>query len=157
MSLCGYRSPGSALPAFDSVVRPGGLLVAKDAGEKKAGVFAGQLAVVRDSSGGEDLSVTLLTGLEVGQAASLPRCQLELYAGTSFSPLSSYIMYNTSGVLSAPVSRQLISATYSLGRELGRYATHLLALLYPRHSLHAEGGSVRCTRPSTRELVVGML
>jgi hypothetical protein len=96
----GPRSPGSALPAFDSVVRPGGLLVVKDAGEKRAGVFAGQLAVVRDSSGGDDLRVTLLTGLEVGQAVSLPRRQLELYT--------------------APVSRQLISATYSLGRELGR-------------------------------------
>jgi hypothetical protein len=133
----GPRSPGSALPAFDSVVRPGGLLVVKDAGEKRAGVFAGQLAVVRDSSGGDDLRVTLLTGLEVGQAVSLPRRQLELYT--------------------APVSRQLISATYSLGRELGRYATQLLYILAFLHSLHAEGGSVRSTRPSTRELVVGLL
>ena len=157
MSLCGNRSPGSALPAFDSVVRPGGLLVVKDAGEKRAGVFAGQLAVVRDSSGGDDLRVTLLTGLEVGQAVSLPRRQLELYTGTSFSSLSLYIMYNTSGSLSAPVSRQLISATYSLGRELGRYATQLLYILAFLHSLHAEGGSVRSTRPSTRELVVGLL
>ena len=59
----------------------------KDGGEKKPGVFAGQLAVAQDGGRGEEQNVTLLTGMEAGQVFSLPRRQLEPYTGTTLSAL----------------------------------------------------------------------
>ena len=54
----------------------------KDGGEKEAIMFAGQLAAVLDSSGGEEWTVRLLTGEEVGRDVSLPRHHLQPYTGS---------------------------------------------------------------------------
>jgi hypothetical protein len=99
----GLRSPGSAPRAFDSQIGPGALLLVKGnvkVSGKEEIVFPGQLVTATDNSQGAEWTVRLLTGAGAGQNTSIPRHHLEAY--------------------SAPISRQLLSSTHSVGRELGR-------------------------------------
>ena len=84
------RSPGAAPRAFGTPVEPGGLLIVKNASEE--GVFPGQLATVLDSSGGDQCTVSLVTGERAGQELELLKRHLEPYSGMYCTYLSRHIV-----------------------------------------------------------------
>ena len=119
-----------------------------------AGLFPGQLAAgVLSSSGEQECSVRLLTGVAAGAELSIPRHLLQPYNGTPIHALleiHQLLLWSFSSSVGTTAVCYLLS-----GQGVGEVSQLQLG-----HSLEpssAEGGSARCTRPSTRQLMPDML
>lgn len=89
--------------------------------EGKLVACTGQLATAVDTSNSSEWSVRLLSGETAGQDVSLPRHSLESYSG-QYPSLQSKNMDDVlvHVPLTAPVSSQLLSETYSINKLLGK-------------------------------------